>query len=346
MAADKVLRIGAVGAGRMGSIHISNLQTTRFVQVVGICTVLEHEQKWARENVPEAKVYTSYDDLVTQKDIDAVWIASPTGLHEEHVSKALANGKHVFCEKPLSGDKNIAWKMYDLSQQYPHLKVACGFVRRFASVYREARKVIASGAIGDVITVRASTSDNYNPSEQFLEYIKGSGGVFVDCTIHDIDISLYLMGEDKTPETAYAVGTTKVYPKFKEWGDADNASGLVRFKEDLILDFYVSRDNRHGHHTTAEIIGTKGRILINGEPRGLNVDISDDTGTRMVPASDHQVLFAEAFKAEAEAFRDWVLFDDQNHGFNLKDAAKAVSIGHSLQNSYRAGKAVPITLRD
>ncbi|CAN6675162.1 hypothetical protein TRVA0_100S00166 [Trichomonascus vanleenenianus] len=330
----------------MGSIHIENLESTRFVQVVAICTVVENEKQWARDNIPGAQIFDDFDTFVAQENIDAVWISSPTGLHEEHVSKSLAAGKHVFCEKPLSGDKNIAWKMYELSLQYPDLKVACGFVRRFAAVYKEARQAIANGAIGDVIAVRSSTSDNFNPAKQFLDYIKGSGGIFVDCSIHDIDISLFLVGEDKAPKSAFATGTCKVYPKFKEWGDADNVHGLVEFENDLVFNLYASRDNKHGHHTTTEVIGTKGRIQINGEPRGLNVDISDETGTKMVSASDHQVLFAEAFKAEVVAFRDWVLFDKSDHGFNLKDAAKAVSIGHSLQKSLVARQVLPIALRD
>uniref|UniRef100_A0A060SY68 ARAD1A14080p n=1 Tax=Blastobotrys adeninivorans TaxID=409370 RepID=A0A060SY68_BLAAD len=335
---QKVMRVGVVGAGRIGVVHITNMLSTRFVEVTAVCTVVAHEQKWVRETVPGATVYSDFDSFIKDSSIDVVWICSPTQFHQEHVTKALEAGKHAFTEKPLSGDEKTAWDMYHLSLKYPHLKVACGFVRRFANVYIEARKAIASGAIGDVIAVRASTADCFiPPTEQFLNYIKHSGGIFVDCNIHDIDLSLFLIGEDKTAQTAYATGTSLVYPKFAEWGDGDNVHGIVKFKEDLVFNIYGTRDNLHGHHTYTEIIGTKGRIMVNGEPRGLNVDISTDNGTKMVPTQDHQTMFADAFKTEVEHFRDWVLFDRQDHGFNLKDAAKAVSIGVALQNSFRSG---------
>ncbi|KAK9233746.1 hypothetical protein V1525DRAFT_453063 [Lipomyces kononenkoae] len=186
--AEKLLRVGAVGAGRMES----------------------SEKNWIRLNVPSARIYEDYDEFVSQPDIDAVWIASPAPLHVEHLSKALANGKHARTEKPLSSDKNVAWKMYELTLEYPHLKVD------FSKVYVDAREAIAGGTIGDVITVRSSTSDNYNSK------------IF-----------------DRIPGTAFAAGTREVYPEFAEWNDSDNAHGIVTLGDDLIFNLYSSRDNRH-----------------------------------------------------------------------------------------------------
>lgn len=341
---DKVLKVGVVGAGRIGMVHIENLISTRNVQVVAVCTPVEQEKEWAKKTVPLATVYSSFDDMILDSEIAAVWICSPTVFHQEHLSKSLAHGKHVFCEKPLSGDKSVAWSMYELSLKYPHLKTACGFVRRFAPVYNAARKAIVEGKIGAIIAIRSQTTDNFNPTEQFKTYIKGSGGIFVDCNIHDIDIALYLLGRDAEPISAYATGTTKVYPQFAEWGDVDNAHGLVTFNDNFVLNLYSSRDNRHGHHSRTEVIGTEGSIVINGEPRGLNVDISNDQGTTMMSVEDHQVLFAEGFKREAIEFRDWVLGDKDSCTFDLKDAAKSVSIGFALQKSLRQKQLINVEL--
>jgi predicted dehydrogenase len=263
------------------------------------------------------------------------------------LAKALANGKHVCCEKPLSADKNIAWKMYELSLKYPHLKVGCAFPRRFSKVYKEARKAIASGAIGDVIAVRSSAGDLYNPDrEEFFKFLRTSGGIFLDMNVHDIDISLFLAGKDRNPGTAFAVGTREVYPEFAEWNDADNVHGIVTMEDDLVINIYGSRGNRDGHHTSTEVIGTKGRIMINGEPRRLNLNISTERGTTMAPAAQHWDLFEDGFVGEVEAFRDWVLFDKQDHGFNLKDAAKTVSIAHGLNESFLKKTSVPVKLID
>lgn len=341
---QKTLRIGAVGAGRMGSVHILNLLKTRFIEVVAVCTVVEAEKAWIRDNAPDARIYSDYDEFVSQPDMDAVWISSSTALHYEHLSKALAADKHVCCEKPLSADKNIAWKMYELSLQYPHLKVGCAFPRRFAKVYKEARRQIESGAIGDVVSVRSAAGEVYDPA--LSKFLRTSGGIFIDMGVHDIDISLYLAGKDRVPGTAFAIGTREVCPEYAEWNDYDNAHGLVTMEDDLVINVADNRINRHGHHTVTEVIGTKGRIMINGEPRLLNVDVSTDNGTTMVPAREHWDLFADGFTGEIEAFRDWVLFDTKNPGFNLKDAAKTVSIAHALMDSLAQKTSVPVKLVD
>jgi predicted dehydrogenase len=164
--------------------------------------------------------------------------------------------------------------------------------------------------------------------------------------VHDIDISLFLAGKDRNPGTAFAVGTREVYPEFAEWNDADNVHGIVTMEDDLVINIYGSRGNRDGHHTSTEVIGTKGRIMINGEPRRLNLNISTERGTTMAPAAQHWDLFEDGFVGEVEAFRDWVLFDKQDHGFNLKDAAKTVSIAHGLNESFLKKTSVPVKLID
>lgn len=342
----KSLRIGAVGAGRMGKVHIENLENAKNVDLVAVCTVVDEEKEWIRENAPNARIYNDFDEFVALSDLDAIWISSNTDFHEEHFTKALANGKHVCCEKPLSTDKNVAWRMYEASLKYPSLKAGCAFPRRFTKVYKEARQAIANGTIGEVIAVRSSTSDKYNPDKGFFKFLRTSGGMFLDINVHDIDISLFLAGKDRTPETAFAVGTREVYPEFAEWDDVDNAHGIVTMEKDLVLNVYGSRVNRHGHHTTTEVIGTKGRILINGEPRRLNVDISTENGTTMVPAEQHWDFIADGFMGEVEAFRDWILYNSKDHGFNLKDAAKAVSISHALNDSFLKGTSVDVRLKD
>ncbi|CAN6674830.1 hypothetical protein TRVA0_067S00386 [Trichomonascus vanleenenianus] len=341
---EKTLRFGVIGAGRMGSIHIENVLSTRFTSVTAVITVVEQEKAWVRETIPGAKIHESYDEFVRDPEVDAVIICSPNFLHEEHFIKALQNGKHVFCEKPLSIDSSIAWKMYNESLKYPDLKVACAFPRRFVDSYKDARAAIAAGEIGEVINVRSQTTDLYDPSPAFSNYIKTSGGIFVDCNIHDLDAALYLIGKDVTPTTAYGTGTTEVFPQFKAWGDVDNSFGLVNFTEGVVVSVHGSRDNAHGHHSCTEVNGTKGRILINGEPRHRNIDISSANGTKMTAADTQMVLFSEAYRNEIIAFRDWVLFDTTDHGFNLKDAAKAVSMGEQLQKSLRTGEIAKIEL--
>lgn len=336
---DPVLRIGAVGAGRMGRIHIENMLETRFVEVVSLVTVMESEKKWMKELVPEAKVFDNYDEFISDPNIDAVVISSPSGFHKEHVFKAMEHGKHVFCEKPLTENPETAWEVYNKSLEYPHLKICCAFPRRYCQEYVEAAKAIREGRLGTITTLRSQCTDKYDPSEYFVNYIKTSGGIFVDSSIHDIDICLFLLGQDKKAGQAFATGTTNVFPQFAEFGDVDDGMGVVTLDGDLVMNVYGCRNNAHGHHTMTEVRGSKGRLLVNPEPRLLNLEISSNLGTNYAAAKDHMELFSAAYKAELVGFRDWILFDKE-HNFNLKDAAKAVTIGHALQTSLRKNSPI------
>ncbi|KAK9462293.1 uncharacterized protein V1516DRAFT_674239 [Lipomyces oligophaga] len=329
----KVLRFGIAGAGRMGQIHITNMIETRFIEVTAVVSVLPHELEWAKENVDGVTLFSEFDEFIKSDLFDAVLIVTPNKLHKDNIFAALHNGKHVFCEKPISPDAKSAWDVYYEAQKFPHLKVVCGFPRRYVPAYVEAAKKIKNGDIGKVINIRSQTTDLIMNNEYFVNYIKTSGGIFVDCCIHDIDVCLFLLGEDKTPSSVFATGTTNVFPVFKEFGDVDDGFGIIQFESgDVIFNVYGSRDNQHGHHSTTEVIGTKGRLVVNGQPRLLNLDVSDSTGTRMEGAETQMQVFGPAFKNEIEAFRDYVLYDKPVN-FNLKDAVKAVSIGAALMDS-------------
>ncbi|KAK9326880.1 hypothetical protein V1520DRAFT_300291 [Lipomyces starkeyi] len=336
MVQKKTLRMGVAGAGRMGQIHINNILETRFIAVTAVCSVIQAELDWATSTIPNVKTFTAFDDFIASDGFDAVLIVTPNHFHRDQVIASLRAGKHVFCEKPISPDTKSAWDVYYESLKFPELKVACGFPRRYAAPYVEAAKRIKNGDIGEVVALRSQTTDLIMDNDYFVNYIKTSGGIFVDCCIHDIDACLFLLGQDKTPATAYSTGTTKVFPMFKDYGDIDDGMGLVTFETgDVIMNVYGSRNNRHGHHSMTEVIGTKGRILINGQPRLINIDISDDSGTRMEGPETQMQVFGLAFKHEMEAFRDWIL-EGKEPNFNLKDAAKAVSIGAALMDSLHA----------
>lgn len=357
----QILRVGAAGAGRAGKVHIRLLELEKDVEVVAICTPDPAEQRWAQEVCPAAALYDSYDAFLEHQGMECIWLSTPTPLHKEHFAAALRHGLHIFCEKPLSGIPEDAREMYKDSLQHPLLKVACAFPRRYDEGYMAARRQIKRGAIGEILVARSQTTDRMDSSEFFIQYAERSGGVFVDSAIHDIDACLYLMsaappepetnrtdgtngdtgGDGLVPISAYGVGSTRVFPRLKEWGDADNALGTVEFAGGHIATFMCSRTNAHGHHSATEIIGTKGKIFINRDPRKLNIEISDINGTRMEAAEDHFELFEAAFVRENRAFLDWVLYD-KTPEFSMKDAVNAVLIGHSLQRSLREKTKVDI----
>ncbi|KAK9452505.1 hypothetical protein V1511DRAFT_523328 [Dipodascopsis uninucleata] len=304
MSAEKmdkfILKFGVAGAGRIGEVHIKNLLDLKAFEIVAVYVRVESEQEWAKGLIPEVRAYESYKEPVLDHEIEAVAIFTPTDLHKEQIRDALAAGKHVFREKPLAANNKDA---------------------RFALVFVKAAQKIREGYVGRISTSRAQTMDKAMHSETFFNLIKTSGVIFTDNNIHDVDMCLYLLGEHVTAEEAYATGTTNVYLEFQAWDNADDVYGIVKFKEGKKIAIYGNRNNVSGHETIADIIGDKGRIAVNPSPKLRNIEI----WTRVVCRRIHRKL---------KAFREWVLVDKKVN-FNLRDAAKAVTIADALQNSLR-----------
>ncbi|KAK9473197.1 uncharacterized protein V1510DRAFT_415377 [Dipodascopsis tothii] len=338
-AAKKTVKVGIIGAGRMAVRHIETLESLAKTTLVAVCTPLAHEQQWCAENVPDAKVYPDAMDMIKDPDVEAVFIVTPTTMHYEQFLACIANGKHVFCEKPLSINPEQCWEMYDAALKHPELVAVCAFPRRNEVLYNEARAKIVAGEIGEVVAIRSQIHDKFDPSPYFLVYCKTSGGIFVDSVVHCIDSALYLLGKDVTPKRVFASGNSKVIPELGEMGDVDNCFGNVEFTDGTVMTFTGSRTNQHGHHTCTEVIGSKGKIYINPSPRLLNLDVCDATGVHFDGAPDHFTIFRGAFTHEIAEFADQIL-NGKATSFNLKDAAKAVSIAYALQDSVRNGVTV------
>lgn len=358
MLSQKVLRVGCAGAGRAGKIHIQNIQRQRNARIVAVCTPDRNEQSWVSEHVPGAAIYSSYDKFIQHGHgsksspplkMDCVFLCTPTKLHHEQLVGALKNGMHVFCEKPLSQDPDVAEAMYVEALRYPSIKVACAFPRRFDAGYVAMRQEIEKNTIGNIVALRSQTTDLIDHSPFFARYVSGSGGVFLDSAIHDIDAILFLLGGLKgakgqgsdvvKPQRAFATGSATVFPSLSEYGDADNASGLIEFDGGVFAQVTCSRTNAHGHHSYTEVLGTSGKIVVNQEPRLLNLDISTSTGTCVKAARDHLELFESAFETEVSAFLNWVAHDIPAQ-YSLRDAVLAVKIGAALQKSFRERRQI------
>lgn len=124
---------------------------------------------------------------------------------------------------------------------HPNQKVICGFSRRFDASYRDAYEKLQSGLIGRPSVFRSQTCDKLDPSGFFVEYAQFSGGIFVDCSIHDIDLALWFFGEDSVVKSVTAVGITAVEPDLRKYNDRDNALGIVEFYDGKIAQLYCSR---------------------------------------------------------------------------------------------------------
>jgi myo-inositol 2-dehydrogenase/D-chiro-inositol 1-dehydrogenase len=333
-------RIGIVGLGRLGQRHAVNLAWhVPGATLAAACSPLAAEREWARATLPELALYSDCEALLEDKTLDAVWLVTPTSLHADQIIAALRAGKHVFCEKPLSLDLDQCDRVIAQSARFPHLQVMIGFVRRFDESYRDAFAKVQEGAIGRPFMVRSQTCDKNDPDGFFVRFAPTSGGLFLDCSVHDIDLARWMLGNPVVTRV-FASGTIALHEGLKECGDIDNGVAVCEFEGGRLAVFYASRTMAHGHDTQTEVIGTAGALSVGQNPRVNRVVIADASGVRNECTPTFFERFEAAFLHEAQAFVASVQKNAVPTGLTLHDAREATRIGMAMRQALSTGQPV------
>src|SRR5437667_170499 len=189
-------------------------------KLVAACSPLTEELAWARETLGVRNLHADYEVMLAQSDVDAVFLVTPTALHPEQIIAGLQAGKHVFCEKPLALDISECRRVEAEAAKHPKLKVMIGYGRRFDPSYSDAYAKVQSGLIGTPFLVRSQNLDMNDPSGFFLRFAPTSGGIFLDCSVHDIDFARWFLGAPK-PLRVFAAGTIAIHQGLRDFGDHD-----------------------------------------------------------------------------------------------------------------------------
>lgn len=329
------LRIGIVGLGRLGQRHAQALAfSTRNCTLTAACSPVESERVYATEQLGIAQVYSRYEDLLADPNIDAVVLVTPTSLHADQAIAALQAGKHVFVEKPLALNVPDCERVLAEAAKHPALVAMVGFVRRFDPSYRAAQASIEAGEIGRPFIVRSQTCDQNDPDGFFVKFAPTSGGIFMDCSVHDIDLARWMLGRPKALR-AYATGTVALHPGLSEFGDVDNGLAIVDFEGGAKAVFYASRTMAHGHETSTEIIGTAGKLLVGEHAARDRVVKSDSHGVRHAVLKDFYERFEAAFAAEMGEFVA-ACRGERALTLTLSDALEATRIGLAITRSLQS----------
>jgi myo-inositol 2-dehydrogenase/D-chiro-inositol 1-dehydrogenase len=246
------INIGIAGLGRIGKIHLKNLSRNfPEVNVLGVMDVLEESEKIAREfNVPH--FVNTFDELLAIEGLNAVAICSPTNTHAAYVEKAARAGMNIFCEKPL--DLSLARLLEGLKVvEETGVRLMLGFNRRFDPEFKRIRELVTAGAVGDPQIVKITSRD---PGPPPVSYIKVSGGLFLDMTIHDFDMARYISG--KKVKEVFARGAVLVDKAIGEAGDIDTALITLVFEDDTMAVIDNSRKAVYGYDQRLEVFGNKG----------------------------------------------------------------------------------------
>jgi inositol 2-dehydrogenase len=282
-----------------------------------------------------SKCYQSYQDLLADKEIDAVVIATPTSTHREIVIAAAKQGKAIFCEKPLSLSLEESREMLRAIEQTGAF-FQMGFMRRFDKGYASAKRKIDTGEIGTPVVFKSSSRDPFRPSLEYLDP-KHSGGLITDCGIHDFDLARWFMGE---VASVYSIGGTLAYPEMKEIGDIDNAITSLSFVSGTLGVVDLSRNGVYGYDIRTEILGTEGTIKI-GYLRETPILVMTKQGITHDAVPYFPERFEQAYISQLQDFVANVLAG-KAPSISCADGIAALQISAAATLSFKESRPVKI----
>ncbi len=330
-----MLNIGIIGAGRIGKVHAESITYhVKDAKVVAIADPYMNDatMEWAK-SLGIQKVHTDYRNILQDDEIHAVLICSSTDTHADISIEAIKANKHVFCEKPISQDlAKIKAVMEALDQS--NVKFQVGFNRRFDHNFEAVRKAVEEGKIGDVHVVKVTSRD---PEAPPLEYVKVSGGMFLDMTIHDFDMVRYLTSSDVVE--VYASGTALVNPAIKDAGDIDTAIITMKLANGALAVIDNSRKADYGYDQRAEVFGSKGQVAVTNDA-GSTAVLSTAAGvTGEKPLYFFLERYMASFSKEVSLFVQAAL-NDTEVPVNINDGLQPVLIAKAAKKSLDENRPV------
>lgn len=332
----KKINIGIIGAGRIGKLHTENIVKSFVnVKVKAVADIFADKIKDWAESLGIDTVYTDYKDLLKDPEIDAVLVCSSTNTHSQITIDAAQAGKHIFCEKPIDYDLDrIAEALTAVEKA--GVKFQVGFNRRFDHNFRQVRKLVAAGKVGDVHIVKVTSRDPEPPSP---EYVKVSGGLFLDMMIHDFDMVRYLTGSEVIE--VYTNGAVLVDPAIGEAGDIDTALVTLKFANGAIGVIDNSRKAAYGYDQRVEVFGSKGGVTVTNDTPSSAVLSTAEGVFSDKPLYFFLERYKDSFVTEMEEFFDAII-NDKKTPVSGVDGLKPVLIGLAAKKSLEEDRPVKL----
>jgi len=332
------LNLGVIGAGRIGRVHARHLAYQ--VPRASLHAVADVDLEVARECADEfgiPNVVQDYREVLEDSDVDAVAICSSTDTHKQIIVEAAAADKHIFCEKPIAFRLEAIDEALDAVEQ-AGIKFQIGFNRRFDPSFRRVREAVAEGEVGEPRLLHLISRD---PSPPSIDYIKRSGGLFFDMTIHDFDMARFLVASEVTE--VYAAAAVRVDPDIGRVDDLDTAVVTLQFENGVIGTIDNSRETAYGYDQRAEVFGSKGRVQSGNVYPNTAVVSTDEHVRRDLPLHFFTQRYLDSYRAEMSAFVDAVL-DDAPVPVGGEDGRVSVAMSVAARRSYDENR--PIKLKE
>ncbi len=331
------VNVGLIGAGRIGRVHAENLAYR--IPSANLTTVTDIIADSAKQCAADYQIPSVADNpqaIFEDESIDAVIICSSTDTHAQFITQAAEAGKHIFCEKPIALD---LVKIDDALEAVKknEVKLQIGFNRRFDPNFKQAQELVADGKIGTPHLVRITSRD---PAPPPIEYIKVSGGLFLDMTIHDFDMARFLIGSEV--EEIYAAGGVMVDPAIGRAGDIDTAVITLRYANGAIGIIDNSRQAVYGYDQRVEVFGAEGDVVVSNATPHTAVYSNAESVQSAKPLYFFLERYMEAYLAEMKVFVGCIQQDTAPPVTGI-DGRIPVVMGLAAWKSYRENRPVKLS---
>lgn len=328
------VRIGVLGVGRIGKMHAEIIASeVPDAELAGVFDVYEPAAEAVAEQLRVSVM--SVEEMFASPDVDAVAVCSSTDTHVDLIERAAAAGKAIFCEKPVSLDLDEVERAL-VAVERAGVPFMVGFNRRFDPTHAAVQQAVAEGQIGDVHLARISSRD---PAPPPIEYIKVSGGIFVDMMIHDFDMARFVVGSPVVQ--VYATGAVRIDPAIGDAGDLDTAVVTMTHADGTITTIDNSRQAVYGYDQRLEVLGSTGMAVSENPMKDSAMVYSSEERRGSVLPYFFLDRYTDSYRREWDAFVRYVR-DGGASPVSGVDGRAPVAIGIAAWESYRTGVPVAV----
>ncbi len=332
---SRKINLAVIGTGRMGSVHVANIvNKVPEANLVAICDIRLDVAQAVADRWGITRMVQDYHELLADETIEAVLIATTTSTHAEVIKDCAKAGKHIFCEKPIALDLARIDEALE-AVELAGVKLQVGFNRRFDKNFQRVKEIVQSGELGRPCMLKITNRDPELPSKEFLRV---SGGLFLDMTIHDFDMAQFQIGE---VTEVYATGSVLIDSELEEFGDLDTALLTLKFKDGTIGSIDNSRQSVYGYDQRLEVFCLEGTAMAENEKENMVLKGNrEGFQSSRVPNFFIQ-RYAPCYVDEVRQFLVSVR-DDLPTVVTGEDGRKAVVIGYAAWKSFHENRPVRI----
>ncbi len=331
-----MINFALLGAGRIGNVHAKNIY---FNPKAKLKYVYDINKKLSKNiaNKYKCKISISANDAIRALDVNAVLIASPTPTHTEFIEKSAEAGKAIFCEKPIDLSLKKVIQCWNKIKKF-NVPFQIGFNRRYDPGHKAIKEEVSNGKIGKLEMIIITSRD---PSPPSLSYLKKSGGIFLDCTIHDFDLARFILDDDPIIEV-YSNATNQVSKDVIKANDYDTTMCILKSKKGVLIHINNSRRAVYGYDQRVEVFGSKGMLI--SDNNAINNIVSFGKKFSFSKNSIHNFFierYEQAYKLQLNDFINSII-KNKKPIVSFEDGKKALIIANSATKSAIYNKPIKI----